>query len=462
SPRGIAVVDVGKTNSKIVLFGPDLKPVAERKMASRQRPAPPYFHLDPEPLVEFCARSLPELDSILPIDTVVPSAHGAAIACLAADGTLAMPAMDYMAEPPADIIAKYRAIEPPFSEVFGPLLPLALTHGLQLFWQETAFPEEFAKTATTLPWIQYVAFRLSGKAVNEISSISCQSQLVDVLGGGYSSLAKARGWDRLMAPMARAWDVIGELKPEFRGSSFRGRGHVLAGVHDSNANYLRYLAAGRGGFTLLSTGTWIIGFDTTTPLTALDPARDTASNTDVLGRPVACCRFFGGKEFEVMAGDVPADAASFDVLDALIARGTFSLPSFTDSGGPLPGTGNKGHFVGPEPATPAERATLASLYCALMVSQSLDAVSSQNDIIVDGPFAKNPVFLAVLAGMRPSQAVLASALRDGTTQGAAVLALMDRDGTIPKLALDLEPVAPRDIPGLAQYAQQWLALATAV
>jgi sugar (pentulose or hexulose) kinase len=283
-----------------------------------------------------------------------------------------------------------------------------------------------------------------------------------VLGGGYSSLARARGWDRLMAPMAKAWNVIGELKPEFRGSDFRGRGDVLAGVHDSNANYLRYLAAGRGQFTLLSTGTWIIGFDTATPLTALDPARDTASNTDVLGRPVACCRFFGGKEFEVMAGDVPAGAASFDVLDELIARGTFALPSFTDSGGPMPGTGNKGHIAGPEPATPAERATLASLYCALMVSQSLDAVSSRNEIIVDGPFAKNPVFLAALLSLRPGQAVLASALRDGTTQGAAVLALMDKDGTIPKLALDLELVETRDIPGLAQYAQQWLTLATPV
>ncbi|MGE3831791.1 MAG: carbohydrate kinase, partial [Parvibaculaceae bacterium] len=117
-----------------------------------------------------------------------------------------------------------------------------------------------------------------------------------------------------------------------------------------------------------------------------------------------------------------------------------------------------GHIVGPEPATPAERATLASLYCALMVSQSLDAVSSKNEIIVDGPFAKNPVFLAVLAQLRPGQTVLASALRDGTTQGAAVLALMDRDGTIPKIALDLESVAPRDSPGLAHYAQQWITL----
>ena len=89
--------------------------------------------------------------------------------------------------------------------------------------------------------------------------MSCQSQLVDVKAQTYSSLARQRGWDRLFPPMVKAWDVLGPLKPSFRGASFKGRGAVLAGVHDSNANYLRYLAAGEGSFTLLSTGTLVGG-----------------------------------------------------------------------------------------------------------------------------------------------------------------------------------------------------------
>ena len=35
SPRGIAVADIGFTNSKLILFSPEGKPVAERKVASR-------------------------------------------------------------------------------------------------------------------------------------------------------------------------------------------------------------------------------------------------------------------------------------------------------------------------------------------------------------------------------------------------------------------------------------------
>jgi sugar (pentulose or hexulose) kinase len=458
--RGIAVVDVGATNVKILLFDRDGRLIEERKTAAIHRPSPPYAHLDPEPMIAFCRARLPELDRILPLDTIVPTAHGAALACLKQDGSLALPVMDYAAEPPSEIVSAYRRSEPPFSEVFGPLLPMALTHGLQLFWQETAFPDLFRQVATVMPWIQYVAFRLSGAQVSEISSLSCQSQLMDVRHNRFSSLARTRGWDRLFPPVARAWDAIGPLKSEFRTGGFRGEGRVLAGIHDSNANYLRYLTAGLGGFTLLSTGTWIIGFDTSTSIDVLDEARDTVSNTDVFGRAVASCRFFGGREFEIVAEGAPAAAASLETAARLIARRTFALPSFTDSGGPMPMTGGKGRITGPLPQTPEERSSLAALYCALMCSQSLDAIGSKHRVIVDGPFASNAVFLALLATLRKGQDVYGSALSDGTAAGAAVLALMDEDGTLPKIALDLTAIAPASLPNLPAYTAEWLRLAS--
>jgi len=456
-PRGIAVVDVGATNSKVALFDAAMNVIAERKVASVHRPAPPYASIDPAPLASFLAETLPELDRILPIDTVVPAAHGAALALVGEDGNLAMPVMDYMAVPPADVIAEYRKIEPPFSETFGPLLPMALTHGLQLYWQETRFPDAFARVATVMPWIQYVSYLLSGVTAVEISSISCQSQLVDVQARTYSSLAHGRGWDRFFPPMFMAWDVLGPLKPEYRGAKFQGRGAVLAGVHDSSANYLRYLAAGQGSFTLLSTGTWIIGFDTDADLDHLDKDRDTVSNTDVLGRVVASCRFFGGKEFEIIAAGAPAEAARPETVQRLTMQGTMPLASFTDSGGPMPGTGGKGRVIGPEVETAEERSSVGALYCALMCDQSLDAIGSKARIIIDGPFAENPVFLAILAALRPKQQVFASDLRDGTTAGAAVLALMQGNGRLPQIALTLRPVAPAKLEGLEPYRQDWLA-----
>jgi sugar (pentulose or hexulose) kinase len=453
-PRGIAVVDVGYTNTKIALFSPDGEVLAERKAQSRHVPGPPYLWIDPEPMVALCRSALPELDRILPIDAVVPTAHGAAMACLAADGSLALPVMDYTSEPPPEIVADYERIMPSFSEALCPLLPLAITHGLQLYWQSAKWPEDFARVRTLIPWIQYVGFRLSGVAVTEISSMACQTHLLDTRAQAPSKMARELGWDRLFPRMARAWETIGQLKPEFRGGSFRGEARVLGGVHDSTANFMRYVSAGLDRFTLVSTGTWSISFDPSTSVDVLDPERDTNTNTDVLGRTVCCSRFFGGKEFEAVADGAPAEAATPDTVAALVARGTLAVPSFTLTSGPVPGSQGRGHVLGPPPSSPQEKASLAALYCALMVSEQLDAITSKDDIIVDGPFSQNPVLLAVLAQLRPAQKVKASALRDGTTAGAASLALIDGE-RLPTIGLKLAEARPAAIPGLADYQAQW-------
>jgi sugar (pentulose or hexulose) kinase len=452
--RGIAVADIGFTNMKIALFGPDGRPVAERRAAARHVEGPPYRHLDPAPMADLLARALPELDAILPVDVVVPTAHGATLACLAEDGSLALPVMDYTSEPPPDTVARFRAVMPPFSESYCPLLPMALTHGLQLFWQAEAFPAAFARVRSIVPWMQYIAFLLSGRAVTEITSMSCQTHLVNVAAGGLSSFVKHMGWTRLFPPLAQSWEAIGTLKPEFRGPQFRGRGRVLAGIHDSSANFVRYQAAGLGRFTLLSTGTWVIAFDTETPIARLREDLDTNTNTSIFGQTIACSRFFGGKEFETLAGSAASATPSLDMVRDLVAAKVLALPSFTGSPGPMPGTGNRGRIVGTLPPCDVARVSLAGLYCALMASEQLDALNSRHDIIVDGPFSQNGVFLAVLAALRRGQKIKASDLRDGTTAGAACLALM-QDGTLPHIGLNLMPVEAAAIPGLDAYQLLW-------
>ncbi len=457
-PRGIAVLDVGSTNTKLFLFDPDLTLHAEETIVSVHTPGPPYLHIDPEPVLAFAARILTDFDGILPVDAVVPSAHGSGLALLDADGELVLPVMDYEAEPPAEIAESYARIEPPFDQVFAPTNPGALTLGRQLHWQETLYPEAFATTRTIVPWGQYVAHRLGGRLVTEITALGAQTHLLAVKTNAYSSLAIERGWARQFAPLEKAWAPIGTLADGFRGASFRGHGAVLTGIHDSNANFLRYLASDLERFTLLSSGTWIIGFDTEADIATLDPRLDVVSNTTVFGDPVASCRFMGGREFAIVAGDAPADTASEAALNRLVSQRTFALPSFTDSGGPMPGTGGMGRIVGPAPETPEERARLAALYCALMTACSLRAVGAKADVIVDGPFSENRVYLTALAAAVPDNPVFASRVRNGTSTGAALLALADGDGRIPTTPVTLEPVAPVECPDFSAYQDEWLAL----
>jgi sugar (pentulose or hexulose) kinase len=218
------------------------------------------------------------------------------------------------------------------------------------------------------------------------------------------------------------------------------------------------LCGGPQHFTLLSSGTWIIGFNGAADIKKLNPNKDIVANVDVLGRLVSCCRFFGGKEFEIVSNGSSGSDATLEIAKKLIENNVMALPTFTDSGGPMPGTAKRGHIVG-EVTTPAEKASLASLYCALMVSESLDAIQSQHDIIVDGPFAENQVFLQLLASLRPGQRLRASNVRDGTTAGAACLALMNQRDSLsppllPKIDIDMRdiPRAPFD---LETYQQNW-------
>jgi sugar (pentulose or hexulose) kinase len=455
-PRGIAVVDVGFTNTKVILYDAALNVLAERKITSPHHEGKHYREIDVGPILDFAAKAIFELDGIAPIDAIVPSAHGACIVSLQADGSLAVPVMDYMSEPPTHVLADYKKLMPAFAESYSPLLPMALMHAVQLFWQQSVLPDAFAQTRTILPLMQYVAFDLGGRAVTEVSSMSCQSHLVDMRNGKPSSISRAQGWDKLYAPQAKAWEVVGHFK-----SKLRGQGQILAGVHDSNANFLRYLAGGQSHFTLLSTGTWIIGFDTDADMLKLDHSKDIVANKSVFGKTVACCRFFGGKEFEVLSHGAAGDTASQSTVAKLVAQGTYALPSFTDSGGPMPGTGGKGHITGPAPKTPEEHASLASLYCALMVSESLDALQSKHTVIVDGPFSQNTVFLTVLAALRPQQTILASEARDGTAAGAACLALMP-EGNLPNIKLAMRTIAPARIDALTRYQSAWQKAAKAI
>lgn len=456
--RGIAVVDIGKTNIKIVLFSAAGEVLAQRRLANIFHEGPPYRHLDVEPALTLCRSALPELDAILPIDVVVPCSHGATVAAVEANGNLSVPVMDYTEDPPGAIVADYAKIQPSFEEAGSPRLPIALMHGLQLYWQYRLLPEAFSATTAIVPWGQYIAYRLGGELVTEVSSISCQSHLVDVRNDTPSSFIRHMGWSHLFPRRAKAWEDIGALKPEYRGSGFRGRGRVLAGVHDSNANYLRYLAAGLKKFTLVSTGTWIIGFDTEATLADLNPEQDTVTNTNVFGQLVICFRFFGGFEYDAMTHAQPGGVPSLPLVQQMIDAKTFALPSFSDAGGPVPHTGNKGSVIGPQPTTADERATLASLYCALMVSQSLKAIKARRDVIIDGPFSTNHVFLTLLAALHPQQTILASDLRDGTTAGAACLGMMD-DEQLPLIPLALTAQKAAKLVGLEGYAERWLELA---
>ena len=78
---------------------------------------------------------------------------------------------------------------------------------------------------------------------------------------------------------------------------------------------------------------------------------------------------------------------------------------------------------------------------------------SREQVIIDGPFADDRLFAGLLAALRPDQPVAVSSERHGAALGAALL--WGWTGRLSPASLDLTPVAPPRLPGLAGYERRW-------
>lgn len=370
----IAVIDIGKTNAKLVLVTPDGAEVAERRMPNRVRPGPPYPHFDVDGLWTFILGALRDL-APRGIATIVPVTHGACAALVDGDGTLVLPVLDYEYDGPEGARTDYAP--PPFAETGSPPLPGGLNLGAQLHWLERRYPTGFARARHLLFWPQYWGMRLTGEMSSEVTSLGCHTDLWAPHARAPSSLARARGWDALLPPVRSAGKTLGTITDEVaKRTGLDRQTSVLTGIHDSNASFLPYLNRD-GPCGVLSTGTWVVGMSLGARVPTLDPDRDQLLNVDAFARPVASMRFMGGRD-----------------RDAMLNRGV--------------------------------TASDADAHVATKAAHGMQAIGARGPIHVEGPFARSDAFLKTLStesGNEVRPALGAS----GTTGGAALLASIKSD-----------------------------------
>ena len=444
-----AVLDIGKTNVKVATFARDGALVWERSMPNRVVLDTLYPHADVETIWAFLLAALADANKVERIAAIVPTTHGCAAALIDVSG-LVLPVMDYEFAGVAAIEPFYAPLRPPFAQSFSPPLPVGLNLARQLAWQQRHFPEAFVRARYLLTYPQYWAWRLSGIAAAEVTSLGAHSDLWAPLQGQFSSVVAALDLRRLMPPLRPAYQCLASIRPEV--STAAGLGHdvgVFCGVHDSNASLLQHLGSRRAPFTIVSTGTWVILMAPGLSVTGLDPADDTLANVDVEGRPVATARFMGGREYAAIAGAPgnPDPAA----LTRVIASGAMALPCFAGPGAGGPFAARHGEIRGDIAA--ADRPALATLYVALMSDLMLTRLGViAGDLIVEGSFAANPVYAALLAALRPSQPVFAGSDAAGTARGAALLAQWPPRDFQPPPLIAARPCA---VEGLHAYRDAW-------
>ena len=417
--QAIAVLDIGKTRSKLSLWAPDGRRLAGRDYLNASSADDPS-QLDVAGFEAWLKGALAELARRAEIAAIVPVGHGAAAVLMDGDAPISAP--DYEAEPPADVAAAYEALRDPFEATLSPRLPGGLNLGVQLFWLERLYPELWPRGGAALLWPQYWAWVLSGERASEVTSLGCHSDLWRPLERRFSDLAIGRGWAERLGPLRHAADVLGPVRPALAAELGLPRDcRVHCGVHDSNAAL--YAARGLpelavGPFSVVSTGTWVIsmavGGDGPA---AYDPAEDMLANVDVDGRPVPTARFMGGRDYETWMGEALGEAGDPELL--------FWAEGVTDRTA-LP---------------PRLRAAWAALALARRTDRALGLIAAAGPILIEGRFAADDAFCAALAAVRPGQRVYRSAVADGVAIGALRLAAPD---WAPAGAL--QPIQPGELP----------------
>lgn len=449
--KHIAVIDIGKTNAKLVLMDAN----SHQQLASLSRPnevidAAPYPHYDIDGLWKFMLEGLAAYQSRYGVDGISITTHGATAALMAGDD-LALPILDYEFDGVEAEFGNYDKLRPHFSETLSPKLPVGLNLGAQIYWQSQQFKAEFSQVADILMYPQYWAWKLTGVKASEVTSLGTHTDLWKPVAKNYSSLVTVQNWQQLLPPMRKASDVLGNVSVEIAGKTGLSENTpVVCGIHDSNASLLPYLGAVKPPFSVISSGTWTIHMTVGGSTSSLNAARDSLANVDAYGRAVPTARFMGGREYELIMGNQNPKISSDD-LDFIIEQGVFVLPTFVAGVGCFPHSNGK--WIGDEKSLNLEqRGAATALYLALMSEQCLALTQCGDSLIIEGPLAKNNCYLSVLSALA-NKPVHGSKDATGTSAGAAMLF---ETNAVP---LSLNPaVKPYENAQLAKYAANWLSL----
>ncbi|MER8442578.1 carbohydrate kinase [Mesorhizobium sp. M1066] len=441
----VAVLDFGKTNSKLFVFGQDGRIIDERRTQPKWVRQDGFSVLDEAALHHWALSAVADAVDGHGVEGVMVSGHGCTFA-LVDEAALTHPILDYEQEPPAEIAARIDRRIPDFSETFSPRLPLGFNYGRHMLWLQEVDPDAFAASKSILGYPQYWSWRLGGRAVSEVSYLGCHSHLWAPRRQDFSSLVDAQGWRDRMPAFERAGTVIGEHRLGDAAEPIA----IHNGVHDSNAALHAYRRQELGPVTVVSTGTWVVVLNPDCPLDALDRDRDMLVNVDVGGGSVPTIRFMGGREFATISAGWQGEIAG-PAVQRVIDAGIMALPSFAP-GGPM--AGHSGRLAGRAPNA-EERAATALLYVALMVDLCLDLIHSNNTVIVDGGLNTGGLLAGLLAQLRPDQAFLQGATLEGSATGAAALAFKSVGR---EFAAEVpEPVRASRFTGLAGYRGNWRA-----
>jgi sugar (pentulose or hexulose) kinase len=492
----IAVIDIGKTNKKILIFDEHLK-IVESAFEKFEEFVKDNIHFEAiDDMTAWFKRQLRTFSSRYDIRAISITTHGATALCIDGQGKLAVPPVAYTTEAGEefreDFFKEFGSKENLQKTTATAEVGSMINIGKVLYFLKKKYPEGFSKISTILNYPQYFGWVFTGKIGAEPTYTGCHTYLFDFANKKYSSVAEKLGvMKKLPANIMQPWDVLGTVQPSVARETGLSESCVITmGIHDSNASLLPYLVKGHKNFVLNSTGTWCVAMS---PSKKVDFQKNELGklvffNLDAFYKPVKTSIFMGGLEYDAyreiltrINGKEPPDAYDHALYRKIINdRTLFVLPSVARGTGIFPTAVPKvvedGRTVLYDAmksgtAMPDSFKDYATARAALVISLAIQTRAAfemvgfqgTGNVFTEGGFRKNAAYNQLLSALYPNARLLLTGLQEATAFGAAMLAKAALDKTTPYetkdcFEIEMNPVRAEKLEGIEEYAKKFMEL----
>jgi L-fuculokinase len=412
----ILIFDVGKTNKKVLLFDEQYKLVHEESTQLDEITDQDGFPCeDVSALTNWMQQKFSAILGRKDIDVkaVNFSAYGASFVHIDKMGNVIGPLYNYLKPYPENLKKQfydsYGGEEQIARETASPVLG-SLNSGMQLFRLKYENPDIYNTVRYFLHLPQYLSFILTKIPATDISSVGCHTHLWDFAKNQYHDWVNKEGLDKKFASLHNGDKVVGNTNDEDKIP-------IGIGLHDSSAALIPYLSSYHEPFVLISTGTWCINLNpfNHTELTAEELKQDCLCYLSYAGKPVKASRLFAGHEHEQQVKRLAAyfqkandyyQAVEFDARYS----GGFSSDPFCNF-----------EF--------SEFNDFEEAYHLLVKDIIRQQVKSTNlvlqgtpvkKIFVDGGFAKNKIYMKMLANSFRELEIYAATISQASALGAGL------------------------------------------
>lgn len=424
----IAIFDIGKTNKKILLFDRKMNLVFQQEQYFEEVMDDDGFACDDiEKIEQWMSGTIQQITSgsEFNIRGINFATYGASVVYLDKDGKRITPVYNYLKPMPSsvtdDFYKTYGGVEEFSRKTASPASGM-LNSGLQVLWLKKEKPEIFSKVNQILHFPQYLSYCFTGKAVAEYTYVGCHSSLWDYDQMKYHSWLKDYGIN-FSEPLRSSTT----FPVTINGKQIE----TGIGIHDSSASLVPYLSGNESPFVLLSTGTWCIFMNpfNDEPLTSEQLRKDALCFLSISEKPVKSSRLFLGYIHQVNARNISRHFHLDEDFYKNVKPDESLLRSFLNSDNVFFKKGVPEEYADKE-ARLDEFGSASEAYHRLMVDlirlamDSLSLVLRKEDdtrsVYISGGFARNEIFVRLIATMLPDKKVFTSEMDNSTALGAAL------------------------------------------